>query len=272
MTTIDHERCSDLLGAFTRRKLSPRDADQVAEHLEQCDDCRAEYRALQALYESEPGPMTDSERQRLEGAVSSAISASPARGTRRLTGAWLGRVAAVAVVLVGAGYVLLTRGDEGVPFEGGGGGGGGIASNEKAATNLAAGTPVFRHAGALSRGELREKGRVSRSFVTAARAYNVADAELVQEQLLERLAENAPTRVQDQIRQCSHVVFSELPYAAVPAYGALGRIDRDHVIVLGYAWSQEATETSHLDHFMMWAWPIRSCDVPAAYESGPIKH
>lgn len=76
--TIDHERCSELLGSFVRGKLAPEVAADVEAHLATCGECELEKRGLVALTtEPQDAPvLSDLERAALHRTLARARSAS----------------------------------------------------------------------------------------------------------------------------------------------------------------------------------------------------
>jgi hypothetical protein len=75
--TIDHERCSELLGSFVLRELAPDEAQAVEAHLATCEECELERRGLAALTaEPEEDPvLTEFERAALHRTLAAARSA-----------------------------------------------------------------------------------------------------------------------------------------------------------------------------------------------------
>lgn len=117
---MDHEKASELLAPFARGELSEVQTHELAAHLEGCDDCTLELRALQALLLPTPDEaLTDEERTALHRGVAAAVSAPPAnvrviapapvRGSRLAP--WLG--VAATVLLLGFGITQIDLGGGG---------------------------------------------------------------------------------------------------------------------------------------------------------------
>ena len=107
MTTIDHERCSELLLAFMTGELSGAETDTVGEHLSGCEQCRAEQAGLEALRVGAGDDLSTLERGRLHQRVAAAIEAERAAEViplqpRRSFGAaaarFLGAAAAITAI------------------------------------------------------------------------------------------------------------------------------------------------------------------------------
>lgn len=119
---MTHDRCSELLAGYVRGEL-PRDlADEVATHLGECADCRAEERAIVAMAgppgavvegpAEAPVEMDDVERARLHrglaqelysGRANADVVGAPSTAPRWAR--WVAPVAAAAAVLAGIAVV-----------------------------------------------------------------------------------------------------------------------------------------------------------------------
>jgi hypothetical protein len=104
MTDLSHERCSELLAAYTSGELDARERSEVEEHLSSCRDCSLELAAIRSLGAAEIVPMTGVERDRLSAAVRHAVITAPrpawsTRWGRRVAPA-LGAVAFATIAIV----------------------------------------------------------------------------------------------------------------------------------------------------------------------------
>jgi anti-sigma factor RsiW len=115
---MTHERCSELLRGHVLGDL-PRDlADEVRAHLDECEECRAEERAVSILVAGagQTAPLDELERARLHRGLAqelftpraNADVASAAGGAPRWT-KWVAPALATAAVLAGI-AVMTTRG------------------------------------------------------------------------------------------------------------------------------------------------------------------
>jgi len=115
---IDHERCSENLGAYLRGELHADTHRAVAAHLAGCEECELELRGLTALTAepASPDSLTDDERVALHRSLAAARSVSAKTIAPARRSPWA-RVAPVlgAAALVVLGVFALTR----VDFQGG---------------------------------------------------------------------------------------------------------------------------------------------------------
>ncbi len=113
---IDHQRCSELLGAYVAAELSERERAAVESHLASCSECEQERVALVALVALVAGdvePLGDDERARLRERVGAAlapargdvIGIAPARGRQARWGQVVGIAASVVLLVAGLFYV-----------------------------------------------------------------------------------------------------------------------------------------------------------------------
>ena len=104
MTDMTHERCSELLGAYSSGGLNERGRQEVDEHLATCSDCSLELGAIQTLQASEVLPLSGAERDHLSRAVRAAVFPGPRRSLLERLGPRLapalGAVALVAIAAV----------------------------------------------------------------------------------------------------------------------------------------------------------------------------
>lgn len=296
MTThIDHDQCSELLPRFVKGELAESEAEAVSAHLETCLDCSRERTALGALLGGRAVSLTADERNELDAAITSAVRGLRGaegqkldlhqRIDRRAARRWLG-AAALFLVMGGVLYLGSQIGVDG----GGGAAGQAVQSREETERGERAASealdraadaeamlanalpqPLFvPAAGELTKDKLVRIGRRGAPFVALAKTYTVRKAREQRDEFLGELTDAAPKAHRDQVRSCTRVVLVAEPYPLLPAYGALGKIGGRTVLALGFAWSTK--KAGPLDRFMLWAWPTGSCDSPAAYHAGFIKH
>jgi hypothetical protein len=283
--TIDHDRCSELIAPFVRGELPGRDAAQVREHLDGCDVCSAEERAVKALLAPATTPqMSEIERARLHRRLEDATTAEAGSRdhARRARSGWSagiavwGASAAVLAVVGGFLYLGLSNGggDDSRSAIGGEGGGaaqeaGAPAEDDSAGSGVAPEPTFIDRLDRLTDRELEATGRRGSVANQFASAYRVDDVVENQTPAVATLAGQAPESLREQIRRCADVVFEGQPQS-LPASGRLGTYQGRTVLVLTFAWSDEPA--GPLDRFMVWAWPEGgSCDTPIAYRFGTIK-
>jgi hypothetical protein len=125
---MTHDRCSELLGGYVRGELERAEAEGVREHLSECEECRAEHRALTTLLgdAGEVRPMDDMERARLHRGLAQELFTPRANADVAGAGSgggaprwakWVVPAVASAAVL-GAVFVMATGGgsDEATQF------------------------------------------------------------------------------------------------------------------------------------------------------------
>lgn len=310
--SMDHERCSELLGSYLAGELSEQEGAAVEDHLSGCSDCEQERVALMALAAEDVEPLGDEDRTLLRERVGAALA--PPGGdvigietTRRQArrGQVVG-IAASLVLLVAGLFYVGTRGLGGADDEAATGGaepagpaGEPIESREEgrlrnstkgralgaettqdaesadaafgAAGGLAA-APIFdARAGNVTERRLTRLGRRGEPFVSFAATYTVSDALARRDDFLDDLVALAPNSATgDDVRACSERTFSGAVDAILPAYGALGRLNREDVLILGYAWSDRSE--GPLDRWMFWAWSPGNCDgLNSLYQTGRIR-
>lgn len=302
MTTMDHDRCSELLGAYVRGELDASERDPVDAHLATCAECRAERAGLVALLGSgDTDPLTEMERARLRRAVLAAgqpdevtpVAETPpswaeARGNRLL------QVLGTAALLVMIGGFIYATGLTGGGMGGmdsaedGSGGGGdeapaatsdealeaeaGGGTSRSSAQDLAGGPrPTFRRSlGEITGRRLNQLGREGLPLVMFSRAYGVEDVSGLQADFRDELAAAADPH-SDTVRECSDLVTEAFP-ASLPAYGALAELDKldgDEILVLAFAWTDQPS--GPLDQSMVWGWPLGNCDQPVEYFKNVIR-
>jgi Putative zinc-finger len=96
--TIDHETCSELLGPYVKGELHAGTRAEIEEHLNSCDECRAEEAGLRAIAAVEVEPLTDIERARLARSVRDEVGVPERSPKERM--AWLPTALGAAAVLV----------------------------------------------------------------------------------------------------------------------------------------------------------------------------
>ena len=123
MTDVDHDLFRDLTAAYVIGALDPDDRADLEQHLQDCDECRADvvaFAPLPALL----GRIQPDELESPDAAHGSdALVASVLEDERRLAGSrqrWRGLAGAAAIIAIALGLVALldddapTRGDGGV--------------------------------------------------------------------------------------------------------------------------------------------------------------
>jgi hypothetical protein len=280
--TIDHDRCSELIAPFVRGELAGRDAADVRDHLDGCDVCSAEERAVRTLLAPATAPpMSEIERARLHRRLEDATTAEGGEGqARRSRSGWSPRIAAwgasAAVLAVVGGFLYLGLSDGGSDrLESAQGGGQAAREAEGPAEDSSAGggvapEPTFiDRIDRLTDRELEATGRRGSVANKFASAYRVDDVAENQKRAVATLTGQAPESLREQIRRCADVVFEGQPQS-LPASGRRGTYQGGTVLVLTFAWSDEPA--GPLDRFMVWVWPEGgSCDTPIAYRFGTIK-
>lgn len=108
MTTIDHDRCSELLPAFVAADLGAENTAAVRDHLATCEQCRAEKAGLEALRAGAGPGLSERERALLHHGVTAAVGAEPevtviSLERKRSLGAYAARAlgAAAAITIIG---------------------------------------------------------------------------------------------------------------------------------------------------------------------------
>jgi hypothetical protein len=120
MSSLTHERCSELLSGYLSGELASEDRQRVEEHLEHCAQCSAERVGLESLVSAEPEGFSDQERLALRAAVRAGLDGEAAdpiaderdavmvplerRGAR--AGRYLGIAALLMVLAVGSLFVF----------------------------------------------------------------------------------------------------------------------------------------------------------------------
>jgi hypothetical protein len=301
--SLEHDRCSELLGPLLRGELSEQDAISVEEHIAGCEECRAERRGLEALT-SAPGvmkvsaePLSEIERARLHRAIADALPASrtvvsePPKPWGARIAPYLGAAAAVILVVFGATQINLGGSDDDGAESGAasldssteGGGGGdragdteGIASQggAVAAEDAPAPGPSFdADAGVIERSSLRDFGSEDVLFKSFAQTYQVEDAEELKTEYLRMLATDDSARelsdASDGITECGNQILTQQDNPTLPAYAGYGELEKQDVLMMGFVYS--AADSGPLDKFMLWVWPRGDCSIPTESQSGKIK-
>jgi hypothetical protein len=278
--SMDHARCSALLGGYAAGALDDTAAAAVRSHLERCRECSAELTAIEAIGVGPDDAMSANERAALRAAVAAATGSTRPTATpqavprrERTPKQWrvglapaLAAAAIVAVVAVGiatfAGMVTGTSGE----------GGGAVADGGEAATaERARGGADVRSSPQAGRGnafgerfavvpELDLDG-VVRLWRAEARgsAYDREPeaTELLSAQLA-RLAPDAALRTQ--VRTCARDVLTRgdgLP----PVFGARATVEGRRALVLVF---------SNGERYEAWAWAHGSCSVPLQRTAGSV--
>ena len=302
---LSHERCSELLGPYSRGQLTENDAAEVEQHLRGCDACRSEHAGLAVLLGAPPSEMTTSERALLHGTLEKALASSPTplvikpadRGWRARLAPALGAAALMGAIV--GGYYIVSGGgaqessigtDTGDTFERNsvdqvgdtsgndtsGGGGAGGSGQETTVTEHSAAVatpePTFSiERDPFSTNELTRLGESALPMVLFARAYTGLDASRRREVFLDQLAGSASdavgARYASLVKECAHSILkTDTPTR--PAFGVMGRLGEDRVMVLGFAWTEDSS--GYLDKYDLWAWPRDSCESPVDHRMGAI--
>jgi hypothetical protein len=306
---MDHARCSESLPLYLRGELEPARADAVRRHLDVCEQCSAERRALEVLEAGALEPLSAGERNRIHAAISEAVAEestqtvlAPARKPlwTRLAPALAG-AATLLLIVVGALYL----GDAGTGFDTAGEGGGSpegapdalrvedSGAGQGTVTDDAAGTALY--AGDIGKVTVSSLGRDTRRRALlrnggeADTAFSAADetagGDATEPEAGEEAAKldagdaadnlrvlraQADIAVGRQMADCARSVASAVPYETVPVYAAKATLKGDRVLLMGFKWAKR--EGRELDRFMLWAWPIGDCRIPVFYgSSGPPK-
>ncbi|MFN2388638.1 MAG: zf-HC2 domain-containing protein [Actinomycetota bacterium] len=309
MTTIDHERCSELLPAFERGELAAPEAAAVTAHLEGCPGCTRERAAVRALVtDAGIAPLTGDERVALHRGVLDAVREAPRAADilplRRAASPWRARVgqvlaAAAMIAVIGVGLATVGGGLGGSDTALEGGGGGAEATKDQAVPapetgrDAAAGgsggalapglEPTFvRDAGKVSASSLRALGK---SGFRSDRALNATAGETASQEG----DESAPEGFDKDVDALAGPLLNRLARKAPGGAGLVRRCggsvlsSQAYRIVPVYgAYARLGGRAvlvlgfrwsdagGPLDRFMVWAWPRGSCDVPVAYSQGPI--
>jgi Putative zinc-finger len=151
MSSLTHERCSELLSAYLAGELGSEERQRVEGHLEHCAQCSAERAGLEVLRSGETPRLSDQERLALRAAVREGLDSEPAtslseerdavivplqrRGAR--AGRYLGIAALLALLAVGSLYVF--RGGGGFTSDDSDGGDAAVSNLEPEESSGAAG-------------------------------------------------------------------------------------------------------------------------------------
>jgi hypothetical protein len=121
----------------------------------------------------------------------------------------------------------------------------------------------------VSERDLTTVGRFGTSLLRFARAYSAADAERLQVEFLQLLANATGDEEKiDQVIECGMSVLAR-PYPTVPAIAFYAERDNTEILVLAFAWADESD--GRLDRFMVWSWRDGNCDSVPDYRSGRIE-
>ena len=299
--TIDHERCSELLGPLVRGQLDASEPALALEHLEACSACREEKAGLEALTSAEVSPMSESERGRIRAALERELevaarrpsSQAPAPGPPPQRARWarLAPAFGAAILLVAIGGFLYgatrTGGERSEAPPGAATGrsrqsaDAEAAAPESARSSLSETASVPRpffspHTPSLEAGDLERLGR-NAVFVQFARSYTVKDAARLRGPFALELARAAASLGRGgafeaeararQVRRCAQNMMERRP-SILPAYASFASLDGRRVLVLGFV---EASPSGRLDRFLVWAWPVSTCQSPVARHEGEIR-
>jgi hypothetical protein len=121
----------------------------------------------------------------------------------------------------------------------------------------------------VSERDLTTVGRFGTSLLRFARAYSAADAEKLQVEFLQLLANATGTEEKsDQVIECGMSVLAR-PYPTVPAIAFYTERNNTEILVLAFAWADDSD--GRLDRFMVWSWRDGNCDSVPDYRSGRIE-
>jgi hypothetical protein len=116
--------------------------------------------------------------------------------------------------------------------------------------------------------DLTTVGRYGTSLLSFARAYKAADAEELQIEFLQLLANATGAEERsDQVTKCGMSVLAR-PYPTLPAIAFFTERDETEILVLAFAWADHPD--GRLDRFMVWSWRDGDCDSVPDYRSGRI--
>ena len=295
MTDIDHDRCSELLLDRVRETLDAPDRAAVDRHLDGCEACRKELRAIEALSSGAVPALDERARSDIRRNVWSEVRPRDAtvvplrRGGPRVAKA-LGAAALIAVLLAGISYIGGTGGDglgggdqstaggagaaqEGAPRKGSDDKerarkGPAPTALQEGAADEARPRPTFALIeGPVTDRELNEVG-TGDLFQHFSASYTDAGATRARGDLTDALAQQAPADLAPQVRSCAQRVYGETRGRALPAFGTTGSLEGRRVLVLGFAYSRASG--GPLDRFMFWAWRRGTCQRVLHYDEGAI--
>jgi hypothetical protein len=130
--------------------------------------------------------------------------------------------------------------------------------------------PVFKTLGTTDNAKLSKLAATKEPFTSFAQVYAVGDADELRQRFVGRLALQSGSANQDQVRECSEVVFDTFQnYSFLPAYGARAKLDGQEALILGFVWSEE--KTARLNDYQMGAWPKGQCENTLLYRSGKVE-
>lgn len=288
---MTHDRCSELLAAYARGELAPAEAGDVRAHLDGCEDCRAEHRAVVAMGAGVE-PLDDIERARLQRGLAQELFTPRANADVAGRGASVPRwvrwgaplaasaavLAAVAVMTTGGGMDSETASidaggrseqrtaEDGLGDGAGGGGGGADAAAEPETSRALAGSaagsadfdgprPQFEgDAGSLAPGDVKRIGRGLEPF---AASYSPSDGATLYEKFLDGIAATAGEAAEE-VRECAATIPQD--GTLLPAYGASARYDDRDALVLGFVTADPGSKD--LDRYLVWIWARGDCSQP----------
>jgi hypothetical protein len=307
MDEMTHDRCSELLGPYVRGELPPDDAAEVRAHLDGCDDCRLEERAIAALVEETP-LLDDVERARLHRALTQELGTAPANAdvAAPVAGAptwtrWIGPAAGAAAAVAALAFFALgglTGGSDdtaeggsgqlrvGAPareedtFEGAGGAGGGSAAD---AVEAAEPEP--------QRGELETAALGGRSTdpvfdrdAESLDADHLADTGRAGDPFTSFAStysvEEGEGLRDEQLARLARAAGAAAPDVracartmpddptVVAVYGATGDYGGRDALVLGFVTTESG---ERFDRYLMWVWARGECEQPIDTLIGDIE-
>ncbi len=311
MTSIDHERCSELLRSYVAGELSDDDVTAVAEHLATCEQCRREHAALERLWPEEDVTLTPDERTRVRRGVMAAIGhedAAPVVSLRQRKGfgaraaAVLGAAAAITVIGAFVYLGVMGAGSDDADTAGRSGGdttqqfnaGAPEAEEERSAADRktrskkgtvadTAGTSLDAAAAPQPRpgfmvatdpytsAELEKLGESGLPTVMIARFYNARDADS-SVTLLEQLVAAARNRVGDDIAEQVETCAARVLDSEKRIVPTFGAAGEfDSDDAVIVGFAWTTRSSGRLNRYMVWAWAEGDCDVTLEYIEGFIE-
>jgi hypothetical protein len=118
-------------------------------------------------------------------------------------------------------------------------------------------------------GRLKDFARTSKTFTRFARAYSAEDVAELSDPFIEELARSAPGGSSAQVTECAELVVSSREAPTLAAAAAHGIFREERSLMLGFVWTPE--EAGPLDNYVLYVWPLGSCDAPTHSQSGRIR-
>ena len=301
---LTHERCSELLTAYLSGELDPEQRRLVEDHLEHCAQCSDERAGLAALRSATDEGLTGDERAMLRAGVLGAIRDSgatsplqdereavvvPLSGRGARAGKYLGIAAMLAILAVGS--LFLFRGG-GSGFSSGDDDGGdsavGQAEDSGEAGGAAEDAPSETRAersssyawsvrpnvqsdrGAISEEDLDKLGqRASQASANSAlvdESLNKRKTDRAPEELLDRLAAQAPDSLASDVTECGRTALEELEGLGLASYATTATLDGEDIIVIAFVTGDRSP-----DRYAVFAFPRGDCTTILTSTEGPLE-